>query len=587
MICRAERRVLALAAVTLMLALAGCGEPPDTRTPLECAQADLAAGDILGAELVLEDLLSDGTAREDLAAYLGEAELRQGKYAEARRWLGPGKFSRDSAGRGFHMLGKLELAEGDLPAAGAAYDEAYRFKPDDPGLWADIGRLRYAGGEQLEAIDASVKAVELGPHNPEALRLHAQLVREAEGASAALPIYARALEVDPGNLDLKADYAAVLGDAGRATDMLVILRQLHNSNPRDPRPYFMQAVLAARAGKYELARSLLLRGGISGEDEASSGLLVGIVDLENGNYDSAAQTFGRLLREQPDNRRFRHLLARALSLGGSHREVVYRFGETAGLPSASPYLRTMVARAYEALGDREVAASYLDRAARVRESDLVAVQSVIPLSVAEVGGREQGENTVALVRGNIVAGRRRAAVVEAEGFRGRFPGSGDALSLAADAYLVAGNAGKALDFYEDAARIRRPWPLTRRNYTALIALGREDDARDLIIQHLAGEPANSEAAAMLAYIAVARQEWREAGIYADLALANGASRSPEMHVLRSRIARSLGDGDKARHHALLAVILQPMNRHALETLQSLETRRWGARYRVGRLGLGG
>ena len=79
------------------------------------------------------------------------------------------------------------------------------------------------------------------------------------GAAAGLPWFERALATAPHHADLLYDYAATLGEVGRARDMLAILRRLHDAAPGDRRIYFLKAVLAARAGKIDLAGTLLQR----------------------------------------------------------------------------------------------------------------------------------------------------------------------------------------------------------------------------------------------------------------------------------------------------------------------------------------
>ena len=49
------------------------------------------------------------------------------------------------------MRGKLEQLQGHLAAAGQAFDQALNIAGNDLLLWIDIRRLRYAGGEQVQA----------------------------------------------------------------------------------------------------------------------------------------------------------------------------------------------------------------------------------------------------------------------------------------------------------------------------------------------------------------------------------------------------------------------------------------------------
>ena len=105
----------------------------------------------------------------------------------------------------------LERLSGNLPAAGQAYDKALTYAPNDPLLWVDIGRLRYIGGEQLQAIDASQRALAAGPEEPRALEFRAQLLRDAAGWEAALPVYEQALEQAPNDLSLLGGQVRLMG----------------------------------------------------------------------------------------------------------------------------------------------------------------------------------------------------------------------------------------------------------------------------------------------------------------------------------------------------------------------------------------
>ncbi|MBD3728127.1 MAG: tetratricopeptide repeat protein [Sphingomonadales bacterium] len=549
----------------LLFAAAACSDPTPPPPSLDEARAALARGDGLGAEIVLRQLLETGTPREDLAAWLGEAELEQGQLVEARRWLGEGTFSPDSAGVGFHMLGRLEMREGNLPAAGQAFDRALQASPDDPELWVDIGRLRYRGGEQIQAVEASEKAVALGPENPAALQFHAQILRDSHGMEAALPWFERALDHNPDNLDLLGDYAATLGELGRAKEMLTIVRRMTALDPGNPQALWLEAVLAARAGDYDLARRLLQLTDDAHRESPAGQLLSGVIDMRSGNYASASQTFDGLLDAQPDNRRVRLLLARALALDGSHRELVFRFGDVALRPSSPPYLTLLVGQGYEALGERDKAAQYLDRAATPRGGELVAVPGTVPLAVVELRGVDRGSDALSLVRGLIVAGQPGAASAKAEAFQKKYPGSADALGLAGDALLASRQIGPAIALYQRSAGVRRPWPLARRMVAAYRAAGRGQEAAWLLSEQLAGDPANVEAAATLGRIAFEAKDMQRAELLLDHAIANGGTSDPDLLALRAQVALAQGDVDTARNFAGRAYRLQPMKLAVVES----------------------
>jgi tetratricopeptide (TPR) repeat protein len=483
------------ATLAVALTLAACGDQGGAARAPGDWRAALQTGDGVAAEMALRAELDRGTKADALAPYLGEAALAQGDLREANRWLGTDAFAPKAAAHGFRMLGRLRMREGDLPAAGQAFDRALQTAPRDAELWADIARLRWKGGEQVQSIAASRHARALDPRNASVIVLHAQHARESQGNASALAILEAGLEMVPDNPDLIAEYAATLGDLGRAGGMLSAARRLAQASPGDWRALYLQAVLAARAGRGDLARSLLQRVDKGDAGGPASTVLQAVLDLDTGNPASAAQALDELLAAQPDNLRAQSLMARALAAAGEDRELVARFADRAN----SHYIAMLVGRAYERLGERERAATFLDRAlATGRKPQLVVLPPTAPLAASALRGAVDGPSAVALVRGFIAAGRPGEARRVAEDWLNRSPGSSDAMGLAGDAALTAGDPRAALRFYRRAAAVRRPWPLTKRMVVALDRLGDVRAARELIDAQRARDPGNAEAADLAA-----------------------------------------------------------------------------------------
>lgn len=563
---KANNRVIRAIVAASLLLLSACGDDVRNIAPIDRARDALAVNDGVQAEVILRDMLAAGSPEADLAAYLGEAELQQGQTGEARKWLASGAFSQQTASHGFHMLARLEMAEGNLPAAGAAFDKALAENRNNAQLWVDIARMRYRGGEQRQAIAASNYAVELDPHDPEVLLLRGQLVRDSEGLAAALPLYEQAVDAHPDNVRLLYDYAVTLGEIGLARDMLQVVRRIAELDPDNRRIYYLQAVLAARAEQWELARSLLLRTSQDMQTTPAAMLLSGVIDMESGNYASAAQTFGVLAAKQPDNQRVQIMFARALALGGNYKEIIYNFENAARAPSASPYLLTTVGRAFEALDEREKAAYFLDRATVSRSGDLFMISAASDAENLATAGNGFGPDALRSVRSRIGAGNAAGALDAALPFLERFPGSIDALSLAGDAALADRQFKTALDRYQAAAGIRRTWPMARKMIKAYQGLGMSEQAQELLQSYFEGDPGNVEAAGMLGVFAIDRNDWPSAQAYLDHALDNGGYRDPRLLSLRARVALELNDPQGAVEAAEAAYAIQPLSPLATEAL---------------------
>lgn len=563
---KADNPVIRACVAVSLLLVSACDDDGRDVAPIDRARGALANGDGVQAEVILLDMLSTGASKADLAAYLGEAELQQGQTAEARKWLASGEFSKETASHGFHMLARLEIAEGNLPAAGAAFDKALAEERKNPELWVDIARMRYRGGEQRQAVEASNYAVEIDPENPDALKLRGELVRDSEGLVAALPWFEEALEVHPDNVDLLYDYAATLGEIGEAKEMLRVVRRIAELAPDNKRIFYLQAVLAARAEQWELARSLLLRTSQDMQDTPAGMLLSGVIDIENGNYASAAQTLGVLATSQPDNLRVQNLFARALALGGNQKEIIYHFENFARSPSASPYLLTLVGRAFEVLDERDKAAYFLDRAATPRSGNLIAMPAVTDPENLVARGTGIGPDALQSARARIAAGNPAVAGDAVFPFLEKFPGSSDALSLAGDAALADRQFKTALERYQAATSVKRPWVTTRKMIKAYQGAGMNNEALELLQSYFEGDPGNVEAAGMMGVFAIDRKDWALAQAYLDHALDNGGYRDTLLLSLRARVALELNDPQGAVDAAEAAYAIQPLNPMATEAL---------------------
>ena len=545
----------------LALALAAPSEalPEAAKVYLTAANQALARGDGIAAEVELQRALTMGASRPEVAAAMGEAMLDQHELVKARTWLGPGQFAKGTEAQGWRLRGLLERMDGNLAAAGQAFDKAMAANPKDPLLWVEIGRLRYVGGEQLQAIDAAHNAVVLGPLNPRALEFQAELTRDALGYAAALPLYEQALEQAPNDTALLSGYAAALGEAGRSADLLTASRRLI-ARSGDPHGFFFQAVLAARAGDLELARAMLNRTGGKLAATPAGQLVVGVLELEAGNANAAVRALAPLADAQPANQRVQLLLARALYEAGEYSQLYARYGDLALRSDASPYLLTVLARALEDQGNRVAAAPLLDRAAAA------SLAPLLPIATGDGPGAFAGRANadpaalgavVPYVRSLLAAGD----VVGARRVAGRFvqlrPGSADAQGLLGDVELIAGNGGAALNHYLLSSRVRFPDQLLLRIGLAFDKAGQSAMAQPLVAQYLTAFPGSRLAARIAANQAALAGDWPSARALLENLRLRGGNRDFRLLADLSFARLRSGDPEAALEAAQRAWVLQP------------------------------
>ncbi|MDA9918417.1 tetratricopeptide repeat protein [Erythrobacter sp.] len=445
---------------------------------------------------------------------------------------------------------RYEMEEGNLGESGRLFDEALEIDRQNPGLWVDIARLRFRGGEHIGALEAVDLALTLSPEFAPALLMRAQLVRDAYGLEASLTWFETGLALYPDNISMLAEYAGTLGDLGRSEDMLLAVQKLAELDSRDPRVHYLQAVLAVRGNDPVLASSLLKRSGLRENNVPSAIIVDALGEMQQGNFDTAATSLEGLLQRQPGNVRVMNLLARAMWLNGRDREIVDQFAARAEAADASPYLTMLVGRSYERLGQRERAIPLIERAYAGRSGQLTvlgvpdALRSALP-------------EPTRVVRDMIAAGNAGGTRAYAAELTRRFAGSSDMLALAGDAAMARGDTAGALELYSRAAQIRRPWPLTRKIIQAYRASGDDDAAETLLIRQLRSEPMNTEALLMYAQQSARDGDWLRVAVLLDNAIARGAGNDPSLLALRINAAQALGNDENAQTFAATLAQVRP------------------------------
>ena len=391
-------------------------------------------------------------------------------------------------------------------------------------------------------------------------------MRDSEGFAAALKWFARGLQSSPDDTQLLGDYAATLGELGRVKDMLKITRKMIKLKSHDVRAFYLQAVMAARAGDDNLARRLLWKVNGAFDNMPAAILLNGVLELREGNTALAVEDFAKLARMQPGNRRVQELFARALHENGDNRELIVRFAKIADREDASPYLLTLVGRAYEALDDRTSAAPYLDRAAQPLSTQVspLANSKADELTLFRYGDDPfRLDAAVPRVRDQLAAGDVSGALAVSAKLSEKYTGSADYQTLAGDVALAAGDPAGALDHYRACARIRRSLALVERMVAALQQLGQNDAAFALARNYLAQHPIEREAAELVGNLAVQRGDWpRARAIFTWLLGTAPGVTDPHSHLMLALAEAKAGNNGEALANAAAAYGMQRANPRA-------------------------
>ena len=594
------RRVWTAAPLVAALLLAACGGGgPDTprrayeqqRAALQAAIADdpgdiarrvmlarvaIRLGDGVGAEAAVKGALGAGAKDAALRPLLARAYAMQGEGARALETLEGGPVIPEMMGEAAWVAGDVHLANGDLFAAREAYDRAVHELPRNSALWVDVARFREANADALGARDAVDYAIELDKANSAALAFKANLVRSGEGLEASLSWYADALKADPDNADALIDQAATLGDLGRYRDMLAALRHAATIVPRDPRLYYLQAVLAARAGRYALARSLLQRTRGELDEQPSFMLLSAVVELELGGEAVAATWADRLLAEQPHNFTARRILAAAEWADGDPDAAREALLPLVRRPDADSWSLILAARTAAELGRDMESADYMGRAAALSPGEAVpfAIDDDYGLvAMAADAAPLDPAKAIPAIAADLASGNGARAIDRAVRLRDANRGVADAHILLGDAALAGGRFALAVEAYRAARAIDAGERTTLRLANALYRAGDAAGSGAAILALRDGQPSSIAADRLAGHLAMDLEHWDQAIGHFERVRRRIGDR--DVVILRELARAWAAKGDDARALVLIdrAYRLQPLNAGIMEFYAGLLEKR--------------
>ena len=555
------------ARILLLNAIAAA--PNDGRIRLAQAEAYLRLGDGVAAEAELRRARSIGVPPDQLHHLLAHAYLleHQTGRAAAEAALAPQRFAA-YAGR---IRGLAAMDMGDVPQAAEAFNTALWAAPKDGAVWTAIARFRRSTGELAGAIEAADRAVAYDPKNAEALELRGELTRSQYGLAAALPWFDRALQIDPGNLPAMVERASTLGDMGRAKDMLAAARAILVVDPKNPNAWLLQATLAARAGKYDLARSLYRRTGGALDDQPAALLLAAAIDLQTGYAEQGVQRLQHLLILQPDNAKARRLLASGQWRLGDAAGAAATLRPLAERPDADAYVLTLMGQALAKQGDRAGAASYFARAAVPRSgsavlSGAVADDQLAALRAASAANPKDAGTQIQLIRALLGRGVGGEALARAQRLQADNPGAPDAHILAGDALAIQNDWRGAAEAYRRAADIAFSEPVALRLIEALRNAGDGPRAAQVLALYLRQNPNSIAALTLAGNDWLAAGDWNRAiGAYERVRARIGDRDAVLLNNLAWAWSQS-GDDDKALPLAARAWSLDRRNPATADTL---------------------
>lgn len=443
---------------------------------------------------------------------------------------------------------------GQWDKVAAMTQDAERLSPQSPALWTEIALQHSVAGNLGAAYAALGKAqVDKSRYVP-LIVLKGDLARKRYGLASSIPHYRRALAQDPGNLPALVALAATWGDMGANREMLAVTRQILAGHPHNGWAWYFQAVMAARAGRYELARSMTDRMGEGFNNWPGVLLLRGALDLEGGAPQRAILTLRRLVAMEPQHLGARRLLARAYQQAGDHRAALLALEPLVNRADADRYSLTLMARLLEEEGERDQAMAFLARASDPKPP---APQALL-LRTAQDAARQGKLATLAHGLAQLwTKGQRDDAMKQAEIVRRRHNGHASAHLMAGDSSALAGQWSAAVSAYRDAANLDFSEGTALRFARALTQSGQAQQAFEVLTLYLRENPQSLAVRRALADAAAQARAWPEAARALEIIRDRLGNRDAMLLVDLGWAYHQMGDNRRALKFMDAATALQP------------------------------
>lgn len=208
----------------------------------------------------------------------------------------------DSVGQAAHA----EPPE-ELKSAIASLREAWETsaQKEKSAIFADslAGRYKEAGrfdsaawfaGEAASFFDTKESWIRAGDKYYEAYTFALDPARQEEMAARAREYYAKVLEADPSNLDVKSRMAMTYLSSDNPMQGIAMLREVLATNPQHPEALFNMGLLSIQSGQYKLAIERFEMLTQVDSTHLQGQLLLGVALLNAGENERARKQFEKV-----------------------------------------------------------------------------------------------------------------------------------------------------------------------------------------------------------------------------------------------------------------------------------------------------
>lgn len=222
-------------------------------------KALLRNGDVVAAEVALNEALRIGVNRAEVVIPLAQSFMAQGKQ---KLIFDQPQFNLAGLPPAVQLQLLLVRAAastdmGDTRGAFKAIEEARIIDPRSPAVWLAEVPVRIRINQTKEALDAAERGLSLAPESSDGWYQKGTVLHTTGDLRGALAAYDRSLKSDSENTEALIARAGIYIDLGQLAPASKDLTELRRLSPVEPRAAYLQALLAERDNKPDVAKAAL------------------------------------------------------------------------------------------------------------------------------------------------------------------------------------------------------------------------------------------------------------------------------------------------------------------------------------------
>ncbi|MCJ9430362.1 XrtA/PEP-CTERM system TPR-repeat protein PrsT [Kordiimonas marina] len=281
----------------------------DTDSYMLLARAYLETGAGIAAEASIERARRLGADYAQTVVPFAKALLLQGKYADALAALRgvsiPQSFQREA----MIVTGDANFAQHKFDAARESYEKVVKGYGPDFQAFLGLARLELRAGN-LEAAKAEAeKAYKQNPDNTMVQYTRGLIARYQGDIKDAEKYFQDALRLYPDNILVNLELAAIRINEGKLKDAEKYLDAVYAVSANHPMALYLSGTILASEGKYEQADALLVRARNVTERYLPAMYVRGLVAYQLGKYAIAERFLKTVIEARPADRPARLALA--------------------------------------------------------------------------------------------------------------------------------------------------------------------------------------------------------------------------------------------------------------------------------------